>query len=1036
MAPASSVRTPEELRDITFNYFIAFKISLNETDVAKIEPQIKKVLGDPKGGVQSRRLLELKNDILEIMCNDSVYDENSGTYKQNAGGRKKEAENAKKLKLKEALDIIQSLCTTRTTLLKSEIKKIYDSKNTPVAFFTEAEFDNAIKPLLSIGVKVIDNMDASIPFDKYNKAEQLLKPLSKKDLYDFLGGSDSLSMKDLEDKNNQQYASSQKISDLKKKQSISGLCAVVKELILSSPQSKKNYDNYLALKDEVWADFEKRKSVGIKEINIDEYGKYAQKVVDILRVNVQEAEKMLAVGCKYFQLTIIGINEISGGLYDVCPHPDCGLLFPKGAKSCPHCGKPLEVICWNCKQKTPLTKDDKGCPSCGATYHAHSVYLAKSASLDALLTKEGVDVAQLQTALLEVKNVVPDYASRTDSTLYLKVQEYEKVISARVKQEETIGASYRDEIAKIRELVSAKKYQSAFSIANSLSVKYGTYNLANSKKILADITLVLSNAQKQVDMAKAYTAQGNANMAIIASVKAIEICEDHIEARQILQKFPPKPVSNLKAVLDGNKIRLEWQDNIKQEFTTYTIIKKIGVAPVNAQDGALVDKGLSIKFFEDKNVISATPYYYAVFAERCGVVSQICATTQSVMAFADVANVQQVFANTGVKASWEAPQNVKSFEVWKKEGPVAPLKAGDGVKIPADAKGFYDEKCDGENSYLIICNYLLNGKQIQSSGIRIVFKPFEKIMPLENIEIESIGPGKYTFACKEGYVGNVSLYYAKSKLPIQTDTITKFLDFDTVCKGLTKIATTLTVEGKIAFSIPQGQICQVYPIVTTEQLFIVSPPRLLNTVEGIKASHTVANGVVTITGTLHPKAEKLIVKVSHDNHQEKIDGSGENFTFLKDVFNKQGKVELKLKTNTVNYITLFAEITEDDVKTYSQPVKLNPPIDYREAVTVLYSMQYTTSAVRPYKVVINFEADKPTEIPTLLLMKGYPRPMTKNAGELCERLKPLKLKKGLFSRKYTGKYVINVSPSATNTKYAIFVTDGGEHVTLKEVRHL
>ena len=229
---------------------------------------------------------------------------------------------------------------------------------------------------------------------------------------------------------------------------------------------------------------------------------------------------------------------------------------------------------------------------------------------------------------------------------------------------------------------------------------------------------------------------------------------------------------------------------------------------------------------------------------------------------------------------------------------------------------------------------------------------------------------------------------------------------------------------------------QIYPIVSTEQLFVVSPPHIVNTMEGMNETHTVSNGVLSISGSLHPKASGLVVKINREKYSEKIDDPGENFVFKKDVFSKQGKIELKLKSNSVNYVTIFVEFMEDGVKTYSQPVKLDPPIDYRESVSVLYSLDYTVSAVKPFKVVINFEAESETEIPALLLMKGHPRPMNKNAGELCERLNPLKLKKGLFSKKYTGKHVVSVSPTANNTKFAIFTSDGGEHVQLKEVKKL
>ena len=160
---------------------------------------------------------------------------------------------------------------------------------------------------------------------------------------------------------------------------------------------------------------------------------------------------------------------------------------------------------------------------------------------------------------------------------------------------------------------------------------------------------------------------------------------------------------------------------------------------------------------------------------------------------------------------------------------------------------------------------------------------------------------------------------------------------------------------------------------------------------------------------------------------------GEKFTYSKDDFIKKGKFDIKLKANTINYISIFAEFNEDGVVSYSPAVKLNPPIDHRESVSVLFSIDYTVSAVKPFKVTINFAADKEVDIPKLLLMKGSPKPMNKSAGELCERLDEIKLKKGFLSKKYTGKHVVTVSPVSKNTKFAVFISDDKSFVQLKQV---
>ena len=1034
MAQVQTQRTPEELGNPEYNYFIAFKIEPKETDKGKIETRIKTALSSTSGTIVGRRLNELKNDVLEVMCNDAVFNPASGTYAAGQGGRAKEAAAAKAFKLKEAVGIVEILCQTRKTLLKSELIDILNVANKPVTYFTEDEFFGALSYLEKMGVKIIDNTDVSIPFSEYQQAEKRLEPLNKKDLYDFLGLPPNASSAEIQKASDEQYRESNKSSDLKKKQSVSNLCSTVKKLLLSGQAARDSYDKYLVLRDKVWADFEKRKSFSIKEMSMEEYADYTQKVIDLLKISAAEAEKMLAVGCKFFQFNIVGKSD--GSNFEVCPYPDCGKLYIKGAKSCPHCGKPLEILCWNCRQVMRFTKEDKGCPACGATVHAHDLFRQKCSALDGLLAKPVTDIAALQTAFLDVKNVVPNYAARADSAVAKKVSEYEGVIAARIKREETTGAKYREEVVAINELVAQKRYQSALALARGLAVKYPGYDPENTRKLTDGCTAVMNSAQQQVELAKQYMAQRNEGMAVAAAVRAVKLCDDHTEARQILQKFPPKPVTGLRAGLDGGKIRLEWSD-VKQDYVTYTVIKKVGVAPTSAEDGALVEDGLSIRFYEDLNIVSATPYFYAVYAERYGVRSAITATQTAVMGYADVANVRQEVVDGGVKVTWDTPQNVRSVEVWKNSGAVAPTSPGEGKRVSVSENGFTDAGCDGESAYLIVCNYDVKGKSVPSHGVRAVFKPFEKTEPLRGVRIEPLGGGRYAFSCDAGYAGKVRLYSAATKLSIPTDTTLRYLDFNSICKGLSPVAASPNSEGRLVFSLPAGRIYQVYAIVSTEQLFIVSPPVLINAMEGLaRCAHTFADGTVTVTGQLHPKAAALIVRVGQKDYIDTPETGGEKFTFTAEEFSRKGKLELKLKTDTVNYITVFVEFREDGVTSYAQPVRLTPPIDYRETVPVLYAMEYAPTPSKPFKVTLSFESDKEVALPNMVLMQGRPRPLNKNAGELCERVEGVALKKGLFSKKYTARRVITAKPVAANTKFALFLDEEVVFIQLKEVRKL
>ena len=1035
----TNVRTQTELSSANFNYFIVLKLGADTTNTKTIENAIAEIRSSTDDDAYGERLKALFTDMTEVMVNDATYDPERRIYVPNTGARKREAEAAKRFKLSETMELVKNICRSNGMMYKSALQQLSNNVNREAKYYSFLELE---KEFLAWNtgntVKYIDDVSGvKISFKDFDSSTELLRQgsLKKDNLYEFLEVSANATPQEIEQAKGNKHKEYMSKGDRSSKTQGKNLCGYV-ETILLVPEQRKQYDYYIKLREKVWEQFALRKKYGAESITLNEFYSFANIIKDTLKLDVDTIEIMLGAGLKAYGLVVAGGDKESLGLkeLEICPYADCGKIFEKGLKSCPHCGKPLEILCWNCNHKTPFTREDNGCPTCGATQHGHSVFNAKCANLDMLLSNPMSDIGALQTVLLEIKNVVPNYESHAGSLVSKKVKEYECSIQNRIKLEETLGAKYREELSKIQELKSKKLYQAALSVAKSLLVKYSTYSVDNSKKIIAEITNIILPAQRFFAAAQQYVAQNNESMAVVNAVKAIDICDDYAEARQILQKYPPKPVSNLRASVNGDKIKLEWDDRSQQDFVTYTIIKKIGLAPTKFDDGSVVDKGLSLKFFEDINVVSATPYYYAVYTERYGVVSSICSSLNPVYVLADVKNVRQVIVDGGIKVSWDAPQNTKSIEVWRNVGAVAPIRAGEGTKIDSAANGFEDSKCIGENSYLIVCNYEIKDRVVQSKGIRVVFKPFERTVPLRQVEIQPTEDRKFIFSCAEGYVGKIKLYYSVTPLNIPVDKTLRYIDFNSICKGLFPLDAMPDGKGNLVFSLPVGSIYQVYPTVSTEQLFVVSAPHLINMLEGVRCSHTVSGGTVTIKGSLHAKAKALIAKVNNEKYIDKIDDSGEKFVYKREDFIKDGGAELKLKADTINYITLFAEFCENGITSYSPPVRLTPAIDYRETVTVLYHMDYKVSADKSFKITLSFEADRQVTIPKLVIMQGHPRPLNKNAGKLCERIDSFSLSKGLFSNKYTAKKVIKVDPTAVNTKFALFFSDDGGHVQLKEVR--
>ncbi len=1021
-------RTAEELKDPKFNYFIAFAFDITETNSKNIEQKVKTILGDASGtNLHKKRLLELRENILEVMCNDAKL--NGEVYEPKKGARKEEAARAKEFKLSEAVEIIQDMCTksNRKFILVSDLENIRHAANN---YFTLDELKTKIDYLQQQGIKIIDNIDKSMPFNKYKEVEDMLKVVKKRDLYEFLGVKANATSDEISAAIKTANSNASKTADLKLKQAISGLCGSMTQLLLNKDAKyRSNYDYYLKLKDSIWEKFKLKNVYGLN-LSMEEYEEFVQVAVDALGVTVDEAEKILSVGCNYYKLFVSGKEDESN--FDTCPY--CNKIYKKGAKSCPHCGKPLEIICWNCGERMAYSKDKQTCPSCGAAKQTEEKLQQKSSEIDALLSQSQPNISKLDNAFLELCNILPDYLSKPNSVVSKKIKSYEDSIKNLKAVEEKLGKSYREDEAKLKKLIAEKKLFSAEALAKTLKQKYLTYNANSTAAFLSSISTELSKIRQFLTIAKGAAEKNDSKTAIANAVKVNELCEDCEESRAILKKYPPNAPTSVRTFISGNSMKIEWSVTAAQENVSFTIIKKIGVCPTGPDDGSIVAENLSIMFYEDLAVVPATKYYYAVFADRCGIKSKLV-TTQAPIIYAEVTQIHQEIVNDCIKVTWKAPQNVKAVKVFKKRGNIAPEKIGDGESVSCDLSGFADYDVSGEAAYLIVCEYVVDGNEILSRGIRSVFTPFKVLNKITNARITFAHGNQYIFNSDEN-ANAISMFYSESKQPLPYNKTQRLADFGTVAKGLTKLSTSVDIEGNTLVNLPEGKIGWLYPVAQNEQLFIISEPIVFNTIKGQALEYELLSGSLVVKGNINEKAENLVLKVSNKAFPKTMEDDGECFRYKRVDFVRDGKAELKLKANTLSYVSVFSEFRLNGILSYSQPFVIDEVLGEREKVFVHYKLDYSVSALKQFKLNILFEANSEVTIPSLLLIKGYPRPIDKTEGELVERIEPIQLKKGFFSNKYTGKYTVKLAPTAKNMKFNIFVSDEKCDVRLREVNTL
>ncbi len=1033
----AEVRTQQELSSASFNYFIALKLGAKETNTKVIEKAIAEIKSLTDDDAYGERLKKLTADMTEVLINDAVFDPSRNGYVPNSGARKRESDAAVKFKLAEMMELVKNICLNNGMIFKSELQALRNNANKEANYYSFPELEKEFLAFNASGaVKYVDDITGiKIPFKDFDRiSESLTSSLKMTTLYEFLGVSPTASEQEISSAKQKAYNDYMAKGDRSFRTLGKTLCGDV-ETILLVKDARKQYDYYVKLRDKVWKQFALRRQFGAKSISLNEFYSFAQIVMDTLKLGLDEVQTMLGAGLKTYGLTVAGGDKEGTGAkeLEICPYPDCGKIYEAGAKVCPHCGKALEVLCWNCNSRMPFTMKSKTCPTCGASYQNKDKFTVATGELDKLLALPVPDLTRVQQSLMALKNLVPDYRKAASGVIARKVAEYEKELERRAQIERTKGEAYREEMKAVNALVGGKNYLQAKSAAEQVRRKYPDYNLAETNKTIAELDAVIQKAQRELATARQLITQGNEDGAVSAVMRALDIVADYNEARQFIAKYPPKAPAALRVTVAGQNAKLEWQMPASRANTTYYVIRKVGSAPSNTEDGTAIARGLSIDFYEDKSVAAATRYFYGVYSERGGVKSNLTVCPTPVQFFTDVSNIRQELVEDKISVKWDAPNNVKTIEVWKKRGVVAPQQAGEGQRVQADLNGFTDTDA-GEISYLIICRYDAGGTLYSSKGIQRTFKRYEILKKPEQVEIAQLTNTEFSFKAKAS--GKPRLLFANEKLACRTDVVQEAALYTEAVKGARELRINYAGE-EMSFALPVDAVGYVYPVFYNDQLFIVSPPTLVNTVCPVRDLRYAERGNAgMLTGTLHPSLTAVIAKISERGFVKSFDEPADTMRLSAEEFRSKGGMSLNLKRNVEYYITVFGEAELGGKKLMTSAVSLDEAICQRDRVPLLYCFKYTASPTKDFKVTIEFSAESEAEVPDLLLMRGYPRPLDKTKGELVEKIPRFTLKKGMFSKSYTYKTTITAKGMSNAVKFVLFPATEGSYVQLREVNKL
>ncbi len=342
---ADQARTAEELKKIEFNYYNAFQIPLEETDVENIKKAINRLCGvkaNSSNPVDIRLGKDLKADALAVMCDTKK--------------RKTEKDRLQRLQIQEICDFELLRCRQAQTVVKrSELEQVAIKKKVDLDLL-EAEF---IKRLQAANYdpdqKYVDDTprtfdflkypvgdkQKSFDFNGYSNVDKYLTSYqngANKNLFQLLGLKSTCSVQDAR---TQLDVKKKANAGMMLKKTTDGVA--LKNLygeaakFFSGDEGKfKAYCKFIKIKDDVFSVLKEYKKNGMS-LELPEYLGFLQSVVENLNEPIAEAADDLGAMLRYFSLKLNGVSNLTRDSVAQCGA--CQKCYVKKTSmiKCPHC---------------------------------------------------------------------------------------------------------------------------------------------------------------------------------------------------------------------------------------------------------------------------------------------------------------------------------------------------------------------------------------------------------------------------------------------------------------------------------------------------------------------------------------------------------------------------------------------------------------------------------------------------------------------------------------------------------------------------
>lgn len=363
----------------------------------------------------------------------------------------------------------------------------------------------------------------------------------------------------------------------------------------------------------------------------------------------------------------------------------------KKANACNNCRKPLFKKCDKCKRLIPIQAEKCPFSDCGYVFASAALFSRFFQQAEAAFRRSDFDAARQY--LFQAQTAAPGEKARIDR------------LNNQIDKKEH---EFSEPINSLRQLITERKFNTAKTELGSIIRKYPNLNVAEFDQT---INGELARADRLFSSVSNSSASKKADMCITILMQ----CVDYPPALSFLRATTPIPSSSISVVpVSGTGvINVSWGHSTEQGVSYRLVRKKGKVAPSSENDGELLADKTSATSFTDERIKPGQIYTYSVFTVRWDVYSSPVSKTG--ILYADVKNFHVFQRQTGVRITWDSPDNSRGATVVR-------ICEGKNITLTDEAHGSYEDsgtQYGKTYTYRVFANYDGNNRSpgVESSAI-------------------------------------------------------------------------------------------------------------------------------------------------------------------------------------------------------------------------------------------------------------------------------------------------------------------------------